>query len=171
MDDATSPELAHIATLRSIVASLTALSSSLVAARLSSSSPEASPTGGSSTDTEAYLDAAAPYFAVLKAVNRTASGNVVKCKARVGEVRSEVDKAHLGLQNLVYERRHLEKEIKSCREFECVHTVLSRVCPSRSDVAILATGLSTRTSTSTRLKTSAPSWPKRTNPSLQTLTT
>ena len=27
------------------------------------------------------------------------------------------DQAHLGLQNLLYERRHLEREIEKCRQF------------------------------------------------------
>ncbi|KAI6047170.1 Fms-interacting protein-domain-containing protein [Pisolithus marmoratus] len=33
------------------------------------------------------------------------------------EARQEMDQAHLGLQNLLYEKRHLEREIEKCRQF------------------------------------------------------
>lgn len=31
------------------------------------------------------------------------------------------DQAHLGLQNLLYERRHLEREIEKCRQFNSIY--------------------------------------------------
>ncbi|KAI9629475.1 hypothetical protein KEM48_012944 [Puccinia striiformis f. sp. tritici PST-130] len=56
---------------------------------------------------------AAPLFARLKFINRNSSSM------------NQVDQIHLDLQNLVYERRHLEKEIKKCQEFESEYQNIS----------------------------------------------
>jgi THO complex subunit 5 len=58
-----------------------------------------------------------PLFARLKAVNRTATAAVRASKQRTGEARLAMDQAHLQLQNLLYERRHLEREIEKCNRF------------------------------------------------------
>ena len=60
---------------------------------------------------------AATLFARLKAVNRTANVAVKAHKQATAEARSEMDHIHLGLQNLQYEKRHLEREIEKCRQF------------------------------------------------------
>lgn len=56
-------------------------------------------------------------FARLKALNRDANASSRAQKQRTAEARSEMDQTHLGLQNLLYERRHLEREIEKCRQF------------------------------------------------------
>ena len=53
----------------------------------------------------------------LKALNR-ASNNATRIhKEATTEARQEMDQAHLNLQNLFYEKRHLEREIEKCRQF------------------------------------------------------
>lgn len=61
---------------------------------------------------------AAPLFARLKAINRSSSSMLSTFKSQSHKLRNHVDQIHLDLQNLIYERRHLEKEIKKCQEFE-----------------------------------------------------
>jgi hypothetical protein len=61
---------------------------------------------------------AAPLFARLKSINRSSSSMVSSFKSQTQLIRNQVDQIHLDLQNLIYERRHLEKEIKKCQEFE-----------------------------------------------------
>jgi hypothetical protein len=61
---------------------------------------------------------AAPLFARLKSINRSSSSMLSSFKSQTQKVRNQVDQIHLDLQNLIYERRHLEKEIKKCQEFE-----------------------------------------------------
>ncbi|KAI7959151.1 hypothetical protein MJO28_002942 [Puccinia striiformis f. sp. tritici] len=68
---------------------------------------------------------AAPLFARLKFINRNSSSMVSNFKSQTQKVRNQVDQIHLDLQNLVYERRHLEKEIKKCQEFESEYQNIS----------------------------------------------
>jgi THO complex subunit 5 len=56
-------------------------------------------------------------FARLKALNRAATASVQAHKALAAEARVEMDQTQLGLQNLQYEKRHLEREIEKCRQF------------------------------------------------------
>lgn len=60
---------------------------------------------------------ASALFARLKALNRTANASVRARKAACADARTEVDATHLLLQNLQYEKRHLEREIEKCRQF------------------------------------------------------
>ena len=53
----------------------------------------------------------------LKAVNRAANTATRARKQATAEARQEMDQSHLGLQNLLYEKRHLEREIEKCRQF------------------------------------------------------
>jgi THO complex subunit 5 len=53
----------------------------------------------------------------LKALNRAANNTTRLQKDATTESRQEMDQAHLGLQNLLYEKRHLEREIEKCRQF------------------------------------------------------
>lgn len=46
-----------------------------------------------------------------------------EAKETTSEVRREVDRLHLQLQNLYYEQRHLRGEINACREFPYVSSV------------------------------------------------
>lgn len=53
----------------------------------------------------------------LKSLNRAANTATRVRKDATAAARQEMDQAHLGLQNLLYEKRHLEREIEKCRQF------------------------------------------------------
>jgi THO complex subunit 5 len=56
-------------------------------------------------------------MARLKALNRAANAATRARKQATTDARQEMDQTHLGLQNLLYEKRHLEREIEKCRQF------------------------------------------------------
>ena len=60
-------------------------------------------------------------FARLKALNRSANAATRAHKQATADARHDMDQTYLGLQNLQYEKRHLEREIEKCRQFACVH--------------------------------------------------
>ena len=60
---------------------------------------------------------AAALFTRLKALNRASNAAARTYKQATSEARSEMDHTHLGLQNLQYEKRHLEREIEKCKQF------------------------------------------------------
>ena len=64
---------------------------------------------------EAY---AAALISRIRHFNRDASKMCTAERQRTAEARNAMDQTHLGLQNLLYERRHLEREIQKCRQFE-----------------------------------------------------
>jgi THO complex subunit 5 len=53
----------------------------------------------------------------LKALTRDANLVMRARKETTNAARQEMDQAHLQLQNLQYEKRHLEREIEKCRQF------------------------------------------------------
>jgi THO complex subunit 5 len=59
-------------------------------------------------------------IAQLKAINRETNAASRSRKQVTAEARHEMDQAHLGLQNFLYEKRHLEREIEKCRQFAWV---------------------------------------------------
>lgn len=59
-------------------------------------------------------------FSRLKALNRAANAATRFRKQATSETRHDMDQTHLGLQNLLYEKRHLEREIEKCRQFAYV---------------------------------------------------
>lgn len=59
-------------------------------------------------------------FGQLKAHNRAANGQTRSHKQATADARTQMDQAHLALQNLLYEKRHLEREIEKCRQFAYV---------------------------------------------------
>lgn len=63
---------------------------------------------------------ASALFSRLKTLNRASNSAMRSRKQATGEARNEMDQTHLGLQNLQYEKRHLEREIEKCRQFGCV---------------------------------------------------
>ncbi|BGO90305.1 hypothetical protein NBRC10512_004122 [Rhodotorula toruloides] len=85
-----------------------ALADQLVAARA---------TQGDAFDPQPYLAQAAPLFAALYGVNRNTLLDTKECKARTQDARLEMDAAHLRLQNLLFERNHIEREIRSAEEY------------------------------------------------------
>lgn len=56
----------------------------------------------------------------LKSLNRAANNATRVHKDITTEARHEMDQSHLQLQNLLYEKRHLEREIEKCRQFAWV---------------------------------------------------
>lgn len=60
-------------------------------------------------------------FAKLKALHRQAHATVRQYKQQTSEARALMDESLLKLQNLLYEKRHLEKEIEKCREYGYVY--------------------------------------------------
>lgn len=56
-------------------------------------------------------------FARLKALNRAANAAARAHKHLTSNARNDMDQTHLLLQNLLYEKRHLEREIEKCRQF------------------------------------------------------
>ena len=56
-------------------------------------------------------------FARLKALNRAANAATRTHKQATADARHDMDQTHLGLQNFLYEKRHLEREIEKCRQF------------------------------------------------------
>lgn len=56
-------------------------------------------------------------FARLKALNRAANVATRTRKQTTTEMRHDMDQTYLSLQNLLYEKRHLEREIEKCRQF------------------------------------------------------
>lgn len=76
--------------------------------------PDALPT---ITNTAVVQIRANTLIARLRALNRDANAAVKAHKQITADARSEMDHTHLGLQNLLYEKRHLEREIDKCRQF------------------------------------------------------
>ncbi|KAF8897549.1 Fms-interacting protein-domain-containing protein [Infundibulicybe gibba] len=64
---------------------------------------------------------AAALFGRLKTLNRAANTTTRIHKEATAEARHEMDQSHLGLQNLLYEKRHLEREIEKCRQFASIY--------------------------------------------------
>lgn len=77
---------------------------------------------------------ASTLLARLKALNRSANVATRTHKQATADARQDMDQTHLGLQNLLYEKRHLEREIDKCRQFAYVLpipvTLLSLTLPS-----------------------------------------
>jgi THO complex subunit 5 len=59
-------------------------------------------------------------FACLKSANRAVNLAIRARKQETSDARVAMDHTHLRLQNLLYERRHLEREIEKCNQFASV---------------------------------------------------
>jgi THO complex subunit 5 len=53
----------------------------------------------------------------LKSLVRSANSATRATKNLTADARHDMDQSQLGLQNLLYEKRHLEREIEKCRQF------------------------------------------------------
>lgn len=68
---------------------------------------------------QAYINAASgALIARLRHFNREAGQSTKTARQHTADTRAIMEKAHLDLQNLLYERRYLEKEIQKCEESE-----------------------------------------------------
>lgn len=70
-----------------------------------------------SQDVSALQIRATALIGRLKSLNRAANNATRAHKEATAAARLEMDQSHLGLQNLQYEKRHLEREIEKCRQF------------------------------------------------------
>ena len=69
-------------------------------------------------DTVTLMAYATALIARLRSFSREALSRTTAQRVLTTEARNAMDHAHLGLQNLLYERRHLEREIQKCRQFK-----------------------------------------------------
>jgi hypothetical protein len=74
-------------------------------------------TGSESSERIRILSNSTPIFSQLREVARTAHDKSRFGKRKVATARLEVDDRSLALQNLKYQKRHLEEEIRMCRDF------------------------------------------------------
>ncbi|KAL6299689.1 Fms-interacting protein-domain-containing protein [Sparassis latifolia] len=72
-------------------------------------------------DHTAVHNRAGALFARLKALNRAANAATRTHKQATADARHDMDQTYLGLQNLLYEKRHLEREIEKCQQFASVY--------------------------------------------------
>ncbi|KAG7096948.1 hypothetical protein E1B28_004346 [Marasmius oreades] len=72
-------------------------------------------------DTEVIHIRASALISRSKALNRSANLATRTRKDATAIARQEMDQSYLGLQNLLYEKRHLEREIEKCRQFASVY--------------------------------------------------
>ncbi|CAE6523114.1 unnamed protein product [Rhizoctonia solani] len=75
----------------------------------------------SSLPHDVIRNASGSITAQLREHSRQLTNIVREAKQRSSEDRLMKDQAHLGLQNLLYERRHLEREIEKCRQFNSIY--------------------------------------------------
>ncbi|KAF9075797.1 Fms-interacting protein-domain-containing protein [Rhodocollybia butyracea] len=72
-------------------------------------------------DAQSLLIRSSALVSCLKSLNRAANTATRTKKDETTAARQEMDQSHLGLQNLLYEKRHLEREIEKCRQFASVY--------------------------------------------------
>ncbi|KAF8913915.1 Fms-interacting protein-domain-containing protein [Gymnopilus junonius] len=72
-------------------------------------------------DTAALHIRAMVLVARLKSLYRAANAATRVKKEETAAARQEMDQSHLNLQNLLYEKRHLEREIEKCRQFASIY--------------------------------------------------
>ncbi|CAE6445630.1 unnamed protein product [Rhizoctonia solani] len=75
----------------------------------------------SSVPHDVTRNASSSITAQLRDHSRQLTNIVREAKQNSSEDRLMKDEAHLGLQNLLYERRHLEREIEKCRQFNSIY--------------------------------------------------
>ncbi|KAJ7368319.1 Fms-interacting protein-domain-containing protein [Mycena albidolilacea] len=74
-----------------------------------------------SKDSAAIHIRAAALTGRLKSLARAANTATRHTKNLTAAARHDMDQSYLGLQNLLYEKRHLEREIEKCRQFASVY--------------------------------------------------
>ncbi|PWN91319.1 hypothetical protein FA10DRAFT_265183 [Acaromyces ingoldii] len=79
---------------------------------------------GVGPNAHAVLSSSMPLVAQLRALARRAHDEVRRGKQAVAEARAGLELASLELQNLQYEKRHLESEITTCRDFRSIYDTI-----------------------------------------------
>ena len=114
------------------LAAISALSSELQSTATKLVGARSKDDGGADTSPGSVLSKATSEAAVLsvalKMQERRALLATEACKVQVEDDKKALDQHHLQLQNLLYERNHLLREIERCRSFRCV-TYPSRAVP------------------------------------------
>ncbi len=72
----------------------------------------------------------------LKSLYRAANTATRIHKEETAAARQEMDQSHLNLQNLLYEKRHLEREIEKCRQFAYVLLYTRKSCLTHQQLNI-----------------------------------
>jgi THO complex subunit 5 len=85
---------------------------------VSSASPATPPSLDFQTQISKQQKFLLTHLAQLRGLHRDAHVGSRETKAQTAEIRQEVDKLHLQLQNLYYEQRHLQGEIAACESYE-----------------------------------------------------
>lgn len=109
--------------------SITATASTLQKRLLSTIEQEELSVKGLTTTEErfALLHASSPFFAQLRSISRRVHEDARNGKGKVTEIRSRVDNASLALQNLKYQKRHLQEEIRNCKSFQSIYENVSLI--------------------------------------------
>ncbi|KPV76342.1 uncharacterized protein RHOBADRAFT_42672 [Rhodotorula graminis WP1] len=100
----------HPSGAETLISLLRSLADSVVDSRSIASPPGA-------FDAQPYLAQSAPLFASLHGLNRAGLVAAKECRASSQDARLDMDAAHLRLQNLLFERNHIEREIRSAEEY------------------------------------------------------
>ncbi|ORX87737.1 hypothetical protein K493DRAFT_319626 [Basidiobolus meristosporus CBS 931.73] len=75
----------------------------------------------------AFYEDASALFVSLKELNRRAYTHTRQIKASTTDSKQELDRLNLDLQNLRYERQHLQQEISKCKAFDSIYQDLELV--------------------------------------------
>ncbi|SGY50708.1 BQ5605_C001g00917 [Microbotryum silenes-dioicae] len=110
----------YLPPFQDLLAALQQLSSQLVAARLdsSSSSNTTATDEGSTLNIGLTTQEAGPLFAALHAWNRKGLGEIAALRDETMDARIKMEEAYLRLQNLMFEKDHLQREILACQLYE-----------------------------------------------------
>ncbi|POY72623.1 hypothetical protein BMF94_4451 [Rhodotorula taiwanensis] len=95
-----------------LVGLIRSLADQVVQAKLDSPAPD-----HAAFDPEKVLAQSAPAFAALYGLTRATQLDAKSCRAKTQEARLEMDAAHLRLQNLLFQRNHIEREIRAAEEY------------------------------------------------------
>ena len=57
-------------------------------------------------------------FLQIRALGRSITLDTLQHKSDTVKCKEQMDRIYLDLQNLLYERRHLEHELEQCRNFQ-----------------------------------------------------
>ncbi|GAA5882022.1 hypothetical protein JCM3774_003248 [Rhodotorula dairenensis] len=100
-----------------LIALIRSLADEVVQSRLDSTRTAHSAADAAPVQPEQALAQSAPVFASLYGLSRASQLDAKECRARTHDARLEMDAAHLRLQNLLFQRNHIEREIRAAEEY------------------------------------------------------
>ncbi|KAI0175662.1 Fms-interacting protein-domain-containing protein [Hypoxylon sp. FL1284] len=86
--------------------------------QIAANDPRDNPSSEAQQETSKQQKRLITNLAQLRGLHRAAHFRARDTKAQTSEARQEVDQLHLQLQNLYYEQRHLQGEIKACESYD-----------------------------------------------------